>query len=104
MYISRLRSALLFYRYHCVIPMLLWLPGIWLFSMDGLVLPLLLMKAAVNGLLWYFIGTMRAARFYYYYNLHVPRMVLFLTWFFADLLLFTISLWLTALMLSHPTF
>ncbi|GAA4462542.1 hypothetical protein GCM10023093_09350 [Nemorincola caseinilytica] len=98
MYIPRLRIALLFYRYHCFVPTLLWLPGIWVYSLDGLLLPLLLMKAAVNGLLWYLISTTRHDRFYYYYNLHVSRPVLFLTWFFTDLLLFGISLWATALM------
>jgi hypothetical protein len=97
MYFSRLRAALLFYRYYALVPTLLWLPGIWLYRLDGLLVPLLFMKAAVNGLLWYFITATDDGAFYYYYNLHTPRALLFSVWFLLDIILFTCSLWLTAL-------
>jgi len=97
MYISKIRAALLCYKYYCVVPALLAIPGCWLYMQDRLVVPLIIIKATTDALIWFFITSMRGDQFYYYYNLHVSRTFLFLTWLLADLSLFCIMLWLTTL-------
>ena len=98
MIVPKLRAALLFYRHYCTVPLLLIIPGAWLYMLNGLLVPLLIVKVAANALVWYFIYTIRQDGFYYFYNLHVSRTFLFLTWLLADLFLFCTVLWLTTLM------
>gem|GEM_PF-6019981 len=98
MYIARIRTALLFCRSHYHLPLLLWLPGLGLYRIDNLMLPLILMKAATNGLIWYYIVVLRGNALWYYNNLHLSNRQLFLFWTFTDLTLFTTLLWLSDLM------
>ncbi len=97
MYLSKVRVALLYYRYYCVIPALLAIPGCWLYALDGFALPVILMKLATDCLVWYFVSSTGANKFYYFYNLHVSKTFLFITWLLADLLIFCSLLWLTTL-------
>ncbi len=97
MYLTKFRAALLCYRYYCIVPALLAIPGCWLYMQDRFALPLILMKLATDGLIWYFISSTRGHSFYYYYNLHVSKTFLFITWLLADLLIFSTLLWLTTL-------
>jgi len=94
---NKLRAALLGYRYYCIVPLLLSVIGCGLYMYDHIAVPLLLMKLATDGLIWYFITETRGHQFYYYYNLHVSKIFLFITWLLADLAVFCLLLWLTAL-------
>ncbi|MCF8449968.1 MAG: hypothetical protein K9G49_08890 [Taibaiella sp.] len=97
MYLIRFQVALYCYRYYCIIPALLSLPGCWLYAQDKVLLPLLIMKAATDVLIWYFITAFRSDKFYYYYNLNVSKTFLFITWLCADLVSFCVLLWLTTI-------
>lgn len=88
---------MLFCRHHATVPLLLSVLGCWLYSMERVAAPLLIMKAATDRLIWYFITATRQHLLFYYYNLHVSRTMLFLSWLFTDLVIFRILLWLTAL-------
>lgn len=86
---TTLRAAWLCYRHHCTVPLLLGIPAYWLYLQDGALLPILIMKTATNGLIWYFVHLSSGNRFYYYYNLHASKTLLTLFWFIADIIIFT---------------
>ncbi|MBE2288868.1 MAG: hypothetical protein IAE95_04890 [Chitinophagaceae bacterium] len=100
---SKVRAALLCYRYYAAVPLVLCLPGCWIYAMERLVIPLLLMKALTDVLIWYFITATAPHRLFYYYNLHVSRRFLFVMFIVTDLFIFRILLWLTAIMFQAPT-
>jgi hypothetical protein len=103
MMMSKVRAALLCYRYYAAVPLLLCLPGCWLYAVERLAVPLILMKALTNVLLWYFITATAPHRLFYYYNLHVSRWFLFATFLITDLFIFRVLLWLTAFTFPAPT-
>lgn len=98
MYITKVRAAVLSYRYVYLFPFLLCIPGCWLYLQEDAIWSLLLSKGLLDALLLLLLMPARSAKLFYYYNLQLSKTTLFITWLAVGLVLFCILLWLTKIM------
>ena len=96
---KKARAAILFYGNYCIAPIVLSAVFCIRYKMAGGSMPVALCsKLLADIAVWYFIVGLSPERLYYYYNLHISKAELAASFFFIDLSLLAIGLWITRLM------
>jgi hypothetical protein len=95
--LKQLRTAIVFYRHYCYAPFFTTILCCFLYARTADPLAQYATKLATDVALLYFIFSLDAAKLYYYYNLHISRVALIVSFFIIDLSAFTICLWITNL-------
>ena len=96
----KLKSAASFYTYYCGAPL-----GITLLScyastrIEGSLVAAITGKVTSEFVILYFVLALHSHRLYYYYNLHISRIYLLITFLTIDLLFFAAGLWITHLII-----
>lgn len=96
MTLTQFKLTFLFYRYYWPVTVLLSGFCCFIYRANGDNIFAALSAKLLTGLAaWYFVTTMQGNKLYYYYNLHIPRTVLLISFLFTDVLLLLIALWIT---------
>ena len=99
MNLKKLNTALMFYRCYYAAPIFISLVccALYLFNGKDVVMQLIT-KLATDGLILYFL-TFREEKFFYYYNLHISKALLLISFFIFDMFIFGILLWITCILI-----
>ena len=96
MTLKQFQAAFFFYQHYWFTPLLLSVLCLILYRANGTDLwTAVACKMATNALVWFFIITFLKGKLYYYYNLHISKNLLLVSYFIIDLFLFGIGLWIT---------
>jgi len=94
--LAQLYAAMMFYKHHFVGPFLLTLLCCFLYLVMGDLWAQYITKLATDAIILYFIFLLNPARLYYYYNLHLSKRTIIVIFFIADMLSFSLCLWITS--------
>jgi hypothetical protein len=93
--LQQVQAAMLFYRHHCIAPLLASLLCCRLYATNGDAPAQYLSKIAIDSALLCFIFSLKPGTLYYYYNLHISRAALVVSFLLTDLVIFSVCLWIT---------
>ncbi|WP_161499383.1 hypothetical protein [Flavipsychrobacter stenotrophus] len=95
---GQLKAIVAFYRYYCVLPVLLSMLCCYLFFIDGSLFAVLMIKLITGIGVRYFIILLQSNKLFYYYNQHMSRTLLWGSYFLFDLALLIVMLCLISLL------
>lgn len=96
MLIRQIRVTFSFYKYFCLPPALLSVLFCFIYrANEDSILVAIAAKLLTDAAIWYFLTSFYGAYFYYYYNLHISKTILLVSFFIFDMLLLIIGLWIT---------
>jgi hypothetical protein len=87
------RAVTGFYKHNSVAALCVTILCCIIYLKTGDIIAQFLTKVATDAMILYFLFSVKPSRLYYFYNLHVSRLALVLSFIFTDLLFFSFCLW-----------
>ena len=92
----KITRVLLFYRHYCTAPVIISLVCCVLYYLTGTeVVEEVFTKIFTDTIVIVFMATVQKDKLYYYYNLHLSKVMLFGGFLIIDLAVFCFCLWIT---------
>lgn len=89
---GQLKAIFTFYRHFYVVPLLINILCCYLYFVDGLLFEVIMIKLVTDVGLRYFIVTLQSGKLFYYYNQHISKRMLWISYFLTDFVLLALSL------------